>query len=829
MKFKKILACVCSLCLFCGTYSAVPDFGNNMSVSAAEEQTYDVLTYVNYGDYIEITDCDYEASGDLIIPESIDGVPVTSIGSWAFSSCTSLASLTIPDSVTFIGDWNFSGCTNLYSIKVTETNENYCSISGVLFDKNATKLIKYPAGKMDDEYYIPDSVTSIGRGAFSDCTSLASVTIPDCVTSIGNSAFSGCTNLSSITIPDGVENIEGYAFNKCKSLESITIPDGVINIENGTFYLCDRLESVTIPDSVTSIGDDAFYYCESLISVIIPNSVTRIGKRTFEECKSLVSITIPDSVTSIRERAFGECIHLESITIENPECKIYCIIPQTATIYGCENSTAQANAKENGNKFLPITTETQTYEMLQYVNYGDYIEITGCDGKASGDLIIPESIDGVPVTSIGNWAFSLCNRLESVTIPDSVTNIGDWAFNRCISLASLNIPDSVKSIGNKAFESCRSLESITINNPECNISFANIPQSATIYGHENSTAQKYAEKYGNKFISITPEIPVYEILEYVNYGDYIEITDCDETVAIDLIIPESIDGVPVKSIGNDAFLSCERLTSVTIPDSVTSIGDNAFRYCVSLSSVIIPDSVTSIGEDAFYYCTSLASVTIPDSVTSIGKFAFYRCASLTSITIPDSVTSVGGSAFEDCESLASITIPNSVTSIECSAFRECTSLTSVTIPDSVTSINQCAFANCTSLESITINNSECDIENCVHKVSAGDWDENIPQSAAIYGYENSTAQTYAEENGNKFVPITSELIYGDADGSGEVTLADAVSIVSYIADSERYPLASYDAADVCNRGDGINTSDAISVQNLLLGKITSLPESVMPL
>ncbi|MBE6574232.1 MAG: hypothetical protein E7652_07555 [Ruminococcaceae bacterium] len=151
------------------------------------------------------------------------------------------------------------------------------------------------------------------------------------------------------------------------------------------------------------------------------------------------------------------------------------------------------------------------------------------------------------------------------------------------------------------------------------------------------------------------------------------------------------------SLGDYAFYSCDSLTSVTIPDSVTSIGDHAFYSCTSLTSVTIPDSVTSIGDQAFSNCENLTSVAIPDSVTSIGNDAFSYCDSLTSVTIPDSVTSIGDEVFSSCDSLTSVTIPDSVTSIGDFAFSWCTSLTSVTIPDSVTSIGYGAFFLCDSL------------------------------------------------------------------------------------------------------------------------------------
>ena len=172
-----------------------------------------------------------------------------------------------------------------------------------------------------------------------------------------------------------------------------------------------------------------------------------------------------------------------------------------------------------------------------------------------------------------------------------------------------------------------------------------------------------------------------------------------------LDIPSTYGGLPVTSIGERAFESCEDLSSITIPNSVTSIEYFAFYRCLSLTNITIPNSVTSIGDLAFRECTSLASITIPDSVTSIGDNAFAGCTSLSSITIGNSVTSIGNSAFSQCTSLTSITIPNSVTSIGNSAFAGCRSLTSIIIGDSVTSIGERVFQSCEDLSSITIDDS----------------------------------------------------------------------------------------------------------------------------
>jgi len=211
--------------------------------------------------------------------------------------------------------------------------------------------------------------------------------------------------------------------------------------------------------------------------------------------------------------------------------------------------------------------------------YGDFsygisnreVFIFGCSSSAAS-VTIPSTIEGYPVTSIGNWTFNSCTNLASIEIPDSVTSIGGYAFHKCTSLASIEIPDSVTSIGGSAFSNCTSLASIEI------------PDSVTSIGG-------YAFLYCTSLASIE--------------------------------IPDS-----VTSIDDYTFYRCTSLASIEIPDSVTSIGDYAFRHCTSLESIEIPDSVTSIGYRAFEYCTSLASIEIPDSVTSIGSFAFSSCTSL---------------------------------------------------------------------------------------------------------------------------------------------------------------------------------------------------------
>ena len=238
---------------------------------AAEQKTYGIYTYKVSKYSTTITGCNRSAKGAITIPSKIDGKPVTSIGDGAFYNCTSLTSITIPNSITSIGKNNFITCWSLTNINVASGNNYFSSKDGILFNKDKTTLIRYPEGSKRTVYSIPSTVRNIGEDAFSN-SNLTSITIPDSVTSIGSWAFTYCDGLTSITIPNSVRNIEDYTFAYSHSLTSITIPNSVTSIGFCAFDFCDGLTSITIPNSVTSIEDCAFRECTGLKDVYYTGS-----------------------------------------------------------------------------------------------------------------------------------------------------------------------------------------------------------------------------------------------------------------------------------------------------------------------------------------------------------------------------------------------------------------------------------------------------------------------------------------------------------------------------------------------------------------------------
>ena len=267
---------------------------------------------------------------NLIIPSG-----VTSIGAGAFRYCNRLTSVTIPKSVDTVEPYAFGACNQLTNIDVASGNESYASESGILYSKDKTEIICYPAGIADKTYTIPNYVTTIGEYAFNGCEKLNEIILPENVTEVKKGAFSGCRGLPSITIPNSVKKIGDSVLEVCDNLTSVKLPDGLSMIPSGLLYGCTSLTSFAIPDGVTQIGGRAFGMCTGLTSISIPNSVTKIDSGAFHNCTGLTSIFLPNNLTFIGDYSFGNCTGLLSVTIPDKVTTI-----DNSAFYGCYNMTS---------------------------------------------------------------------------------------------------------------------------------------------------------------------------------------------------------------------------------------------------------------------------------------------------------------------------------------------------------------------------------------------------------------------------------------------------------------------------------------------------------
>lgn len=723
------------------------------------------FTLINNKKEYEVTSMG-SVEGNVIIPDTYRGKPVTSIGRRAFAARVKLTGITLGKNITNIGEQAFYNCSYL---KTANIPENVTTIGEQAFQG---------CRELQGEIIIPNSVTEIGDGAFSSCHSVTGLKIGNSVVTIGNSAFSDCRNVPQIIIPDSVTQIGEYAFSRCTSATELKMGKGLKSVGARAFYDCTGLTSVVLGDSVEDVGIYAFADCTSVTSAVIPDSVITIGGGAFNGCTSLTTVSLGRNVKSIGRNAFYDTAFWKPAPPEGED--------------GGEQTYAEGE------------------DALVYVGSGDRIWLVGVrdTSKTEYDADIADDVYAIgggafykhaklssvmlpnSVKIIDNYAFYGCGELLSVTIGSGATQIGEYAFSDCVKLNLLYLgafddgslgESSLEYIGNYAFKGCTVLAN-TFSTPASlrkigtqafnNTAMWSVvtPENAVVYAGDwvvgyagQNGSQLYpAVKLGTVGIAdyaffnspvMIAALP--ESVEYIGRGAF---SGCRLLQAVSL--PDNLKRIEaytfyncgmlvlnklpetLEYIGQSAFYGCKALgmtgqntSDITfiIPDSVTEIADYAFYGCgitnappegseespayEGVDKVIIGSGVKSIGNYAFANFVSLKHVVIGDSVTLMGQRAFYRCVSLETVKFGTSLTEIGERTFYGCQNLGKkqkdesgkdkknvIEIPDNITEIGKYAFYRCESLENISFGDGLKTIGDYAFTGCSSLRGLSFNN-----------------------------------------------------------------------------------------------------------------------------
>jgi len=703
-------------------------FNNTGYYNDSSNWDNNVLYLDNY-----LIDANTTISGNCIVKEN-----TKLIADNAFYSCKSLAEVTIPNSINYIGTNAFDLCDSLKKVHITDIGK-WAEINFANEYSNPLSKARnlYINGVLTTNIVIPDTVTEIRDFAFNNCN-LTSVTISNSVKTIGKNAFCDCTSLTNITIPDSLTIIDDFAFYNCASLININIPDSVTYIGASAFNSCYDLARVYITDfekwceivfeneysNPLSRARNLYINKTLVTDIVIPNTITKINDFAFYNCSSITNVKVPDSVIEIGEKAFYNTGYYNNAS--NWENDVLYIdnhlIKAKDTISGAYIikdgiKTIADNAFEDCKSLTDITISDE----ITTVSKKAFLRCS-----ALTNITIPDNI-----TAISTYAFGSCTGLTNISLSKNLKVIRDSAFAGCTNLTDIVIPDSVDSIGIYAFNGCSALTNISLP-------FVGASRIATEDESQFMHIFYSSLPASLKSVTITDDETIPEEAFY-NCSTLTNINFSDR----------------VKEIGALAFYGCKGLKDIVIPNSVTNIGEGAFRNCTALESITLPfvgskrtanltkDAVfgyifgtstsssgtvqqhykssvvsyyyipasiktvtitddTDIPYGAFHNCENLSNVYLPNNTVIIGEDAFYNCKNLQNITIPNTVTTIGGSAFYNCIAFSSVTIPYSVTSIGYSAFYNCNGITDIVIPNSVTSIGNGAFSNCTSLSNITV-------------------------------------------------------------------------------------------------------------------------------
>ena len=530
------------------------------------------------------------------------------------------------------------------------------------------------------------------------------------VVKLGNGVFKKHQEIVSVQIPDLITSIGVSAFRDCSNLENVNLPKNLISIGNRAFVRCTKIGKINLPKSLMEVdtyGINWWYPfdgCSNLKEIEFEEGITQIPTGIFGNT-GLENVKIPDTVTSIGERSFADCTNLQEVKISDTVTSIG--VESFTDCANLEKVNLSKNLKSIGNrafaKCIKIEKINLPKSLMEVDTYGInwWYPFDGCSNLK--EIEFEEGITQIPTGIFGNTG------LENVKMPDTVTSIGERSFADCTKLEKIIFSEKIETINGRAFAGCTSLKSISL------------PDSITSMGTEifEGCTSLSSVKLPNKCVNITSST----------------FEGC--TSLTEITLPDT-----VTTIQDHAFKNCTALKTINWSKSITDIQSYAFENCDALAKLAIPNTVTNIGTGAFYDCGGLTDIAVPNSVKSLGSRAFENCDALAKVSISDSVTSMGEKAFYDCDALTDVKLGTGITQIPTSCFEHCDALPSVVLPYRVSKVGDNAFKNCVALTEITIPRATTSISSSVF---------SYPAKMTVYGISGTYAETFANQQGMKFV------------------------------------------------------------------------------
>ena len=548
-------------------------------------------------------------------------------------------------------------------------------------------------------------VTAVGNNAFRSCNKLTSLTLPEGLVSIGHFSFQS-TIIKDILFPASLKSIGDYAFMYC-NLNTVSLPEGLESIGDRAFYYMSNLKKVELPSSITVIGDYAFYYNQNLLSVEshiaepfdISESVFAISsdwdsdKQEYNYSPSSAVLYVPTSTKSKYLAAKGWNMFA---VVEEGELKeeFDGILKYSYLTGGTEATVIQDDSYQELTEVTIPATATlggKTYQVTAvgndaFKNCSKLTYLTLSDGLVSIGKYsfystgIKELVFPTTLTSIGDNAFTSCAQISTIVLPEGLESVGKSTFNHLSSLKKVLLSSSIISIGDHAFYNNLNLSSVEshivepFDIPESafagsstydyeNYVYIYSPSSATLYVPINTKSKYVAAKGWNMFAAVEegePKEGFDGVLKYsystgsteatvIPDDSYLELTE----VTIPATATLGGKTYHVTTIGNDAFKSCSKLTSLTLSEGLVSIGKYSF-YNTGIKEIAIPTTVKSVGDYAFQYCSQIHTIILPEGLESIGSYSFNYMSNLQKVILPSSLTSIDERAFFYCQNLSSV-------------------------------------------------------------------------------------------------------------------------------------------------------------------------------